>query len=80
MTRADFERQVSAEFGKTIAEMRADGYWSAKCEEKDKCEWQHFAIPPGSSEKERNGVLANFRRPIARRDLNPQRFGGDGHG
>ena len=55
MTRADFERQVSAEFGKTIAEMRADGYWSAKCEEPDKCEWQHSQFRRGVRKKSVTG-------------------------
>lgn len=81
MTRGEYERQTAAGFGKTVSQMRALGYWSARTEEPDRGEWQHVAIPPGNTTEDkerRDEILAQFRPPWAKRDLDPRRFGGGG--
>jgi hypothetical protein len=72
VTRIEFERREAMVRFKTVSELRALGFWSVKCEEPDKCEWQCIAIPPSATRRETQAALLPFKRP---RDLEPKRFG-----
>ena len=73
MTRAEYERQTALVHFKTVTEMRKLGYYSARTDESDRAEWQHFAIPPEADRREHQRILAQFKKP---RDLKPRLFGG----
>ena len=72
MTRYEWEAYDAAKRGKSVKEMGALGYISARCEcaQDDCCGWQTVAVPPESPEFERRNLLA------ALRGLDPQPFGG----
>jgi hypothetical protein len=72
MIRSEYERSEAAMRGKTVDDLRREGFFSARCQcGADDCVgWQSVAVPPESSIEVRFEILSEFR------GLSPQRFGG----
>lgn len=59
MTRAEFERWAALQRGRTVAELRNAGYYSAPCPE-DETGWQCIAIPADAGPLERSTILSGL--------------------
>jgi hypothetical protein len=62
VTRAEFERWLAKEHGRTVTEMRAAGYVSAPCPcDVEGCPgWQAIAIPKDAGPLERATILSGL--------------------
>ena len=79
MTRGEFERHYAGQIGRTVSELRAQGYHSARCKDEESG-WLAVALPPGNDAEAEIMILKVESRGVSRLDLHPfgTRLIGDG--